>query len=72
MNKTCRNVLDIVWYFILFVIIQILMMAVVPMVWDLCKGATFNIVLKDLKAGPITLNTAMLIIASAVSSVKID
>lgn len=69
MNKTCRNVLDIVWYFILFVIIQILMMAVVPMVWDLCKGATFNVVLKDMKAGPITLNTAMLIIASAVSSV---
>ena len=69
MNKTCRNILDIVWYFILFVIIQMVVMVIVPMVWELCKGTTFSVVLKDMKAGPITLNTAMLIITSAVSSV---
>ena len=71
MNKTCRNVLDIVWYLILFVIIQMVVMAVVPMVWGLCKGATFNVLWKDLKADPMPLNTSMLIIESVVSSVLI-
>ena len=49
MNKTCRNILDIVWYFILFVIIQMVVMVIVPMVWELCKGTTFSVVLKDMK-----------------------
>jgi len=69
MNKTQKNILDIIEYFIVFVLIQLVITSLVNAGGMLSRGYSMEEVWKVFKQGALNLDSVTLIVSSVISSV---
>lgn len=69
MNSTGKNIWNVIWYLVVFIMIQFVVTYAVICVWLMSRGFTFEATLKYIASGNIANESTMMIIISAVSSV---
>ena len=68
MSNTGKNVLNAVWYLVVFLLIQFVMSIVVSCTWLMVRGFDFSAALKYVTSGNAAKDSTMIIIYSALSS----